>query len=105
MLEILVSPEVLTVGRSPLVTVGYIFQLILSLAIVIGLIFISAKYLLPRLSLPSQGKLIQILDRTGLEPQVSAYIISAYGKSYLIVVSNKSVALIDKISGKLESEI
>jgi len=96
MLEILVSPEVLPVA-SPLVTIGYVFQLIISLAIVIGLIYFSAKYLFPRLQLPSQGKFIQILDRIGLEPQVSAYIISANDKSYLIVVSNKGVTLIDKL--------
>ena len=96
MLVILVSPEVIPTG-SPLVTIGYIFQLILSLAIVIGLIYFSAKYLFPRLQLPSQGKLIQVVDRIGLEPQVSAYIISAYDRSYLIVVSQKGVTLIDKL--------
>jgi flagellar biogenesis protein FliO len=96
MLAILVSPEVMSAG-SPLVTVGYVFQLILSLAIVIGLIYFSAKYLFPRLQLPSQGKLIQVVDRIGLEPQVSAYIISAYDRSYLIVVGQKSVTLIDKL--------
>lgn len=96
MLEILVSPEVLPTG-SPLVTIGYVFQLILSLAIVIGLIYFSAKYLFPKLQLPAQGKLIQLVDRIGLEPQVSAYIISADNKSYLIVVSNKGVTLIDKL--------
>lgn len=96
MLEILVSPEVLPAG-SRLVTVGYIFQLIISLAVVIGLIYFSAKYLFPRLQLPSQGKLIEIVDRIGLEPQVSAYIISANGKSYLIVVGRQGVTLIDKL--------
>jgi flagellar biogenesis protein FliO len=96
MLEILVSPEVTPAG-SPLVTAGYIFQLIISLAIVIGLIYFTAKYLFPKLQLPSQGKSIQILDRIGLEPQVSAYIISAHDKSYFIVVSNKGVTLIDKL--------
>jgi len=96
MLAILVSPEVISTG-SPLVTIGYIFQLILSLAIVIGLIYFSAKYLFPRIQLPSQGKLIQVVDRIGLEPQVSAYIISAYDKSYFIVVGQKSVTLIDKL--------
>lgn len=96
MLAILASPEVMP-AASPLVTIGYIFQLILSLAIVIGLIYFSAKYLFPKLQLPSQGKLIQIVDRIGLEPQVSAYIISANEKSYLIVVSQKCVTLIDKL--------
>jgi flagellar biogenesis protein FliO len=96
MFEILISPEVMPAG-SHLITVGYIFQLIISLAVVIGLIYFSAKYLFPKLQLPSHGQTIQILDRVGIEPQVSAYIISAYDKSYLIVVSNKGVTLLDKL--------
>ncbi|MFH1710272.1 MAG: flagellar biosynthetic protein FliO [bacterium] len=96
MFAILVSPEVLP-KASNLITIGYVFQLILSLAIVIGLIYFSAKYLFPKLQLSSQGKLIQIVDRIGLEPQVSAYIISVHDRSYLIVVGQKGVTLIDKL--------
>jgi flagellar biogenesis protein FliO len=101
MFEILISPEAMPAG-SHLITIGYIFQLIISLAIVIGLIYFSAKYLFPKLQLPSHGQTIQILDKVGLEPQVSAYIISAYDKSYLIVVSNKGATLLDKMDN-LES--
>lgn len=97
MLETLVTPEMITVGASPLVTLGYVAQLLISLAIIIALIYFSAKYLVPRLNLPSAGQMIKIKDRIGIEPQVSAYIISAQEKSYLIVVSNKSVTLIDRL--------
>lgn len=97
MLETLITPEVITVGRSPLITFGYIIQLLVSLAIVVGLIYVAAKYLTPKLSLGSTGQLIKIKDRIFLEPQVSAYIISAQDKNYLIVVSNKGVTLIDKL--------
>jgi flagellar biogenesis protein FliO len=97
MFEILVSPEVLAVTRSPLISLGYIFQLIISFAIVIGLIYFSAKYILPKMQLPAGERTIEITDRIGLEPQVTSYIISAKGKSYLIVVSNKGVTLIDKL--------
>jgi flagellar biogenesis protein FliO len=94
--ELLISPETTAmVGRSPLVTVGYIFQLLISMAIVIGLIYFSAKYVLPKIQLPSTGKMIEIKDRIGLEPQVSAYVISALGKTYLIAVSAKGVTLLD----------
>jgi flagellar biogenesis protein FliO len=97
MLEILISPEVLAASRTPLVSAGYIMQLIISLAIVVGLIYFFARYLLPKLQLPSSGNLIQIKEKIGLEPQVSAYIISVREKSYLVVVSNKGVTLIDKL--------
>ena len=99
MLEILISPETISVGSSPLVTVGYLLQLVVSLGIVVGLIYVSAKFLLPKLQLPSSGSMIQVLDRVGIEPQVSAYVISAYGKTYLVAVSNKNVTLIDKLEG------
>ena len=97
MLEILISPEVVTVTKSPLVTVGYLIQLLVSLAIVIGLIYFAAKYLLPKIQLPSSGSIIKVIDRIGLEPQVSAYIIGVYAKTYLVVISNKNATLIDKI--------
>jgi flagellar biogenesis protein FliO len=96
MLEILVSAESMPAAQ-PLFTIGYIFQLIISLGVVIGLIYFSAKYLFPKLQMPSQGRSIQVLDRVGIEPQVSAYIISAQDKAYFIIVSNKGVTLIDKL--------
>ena len=83
--------------EQPLFTVWYILQLIVSLGIVIGLIYFSAKYLFPKLQIPSSGKSIQILDKIGIEPQVSAYIISAQDKAYFVIVSNKGVTLIDKL--------
>ena len=93
----LVSPEVMTIAKTPLVTFGYVFQLLISLAIVVGLFYFSAKYLLPKLQLPSSAKNIELLDRLGLEPQVSLYTILAHGKKYLIGVSNKVITLIDKL--------
>jgi len=97
MLEVLISPETMPVGSSPLVTAGYIFQLLISLAVVIGLIYFSAKYLFPKLQMPSKGQMIQVLDRVGLEPQVSAYVLTSLGNTYIVLVSNKSATLIDKI--------
>jgi flagellar biogenesis protein FliO len=97
MLELIVSPEAAVIVRSPLITIGYIFQLIVSLSIVIGLIFFSAKYILPKIQLPSHGKMIEIVDRIGLEPQVSVYVIRYMEDRYLLAVSNKNVTLIEKL--------
>jgi flagellar biogenesis protein FliO len=91
------TPEAVATIKSPLLTMGYILQLIISLAIVVGLIYFSMRYVLPKIQLPANGKLIEIVDRIGLEPQVSAYIIATQGRSYLIVVSAKNVTLIDKL--------
>jgi hypothetical protein len=46
--------------------------------------------------------MIQVLDRVGLEPQVSAYVLTSFGNTYLILVSNKSATLIDKIESGIE---
>jgi flagellar biogenesis protein FliO len=83
------------------ITFGYIIQLIFSLAIVFGFIFIGAKYLLPKFSSSTKGRLIQVDDKVVLEPQVTSYIIKVANESWLIVVSNKHVARIDKLEGKI----
>jgi flagellar biogenesis protein FliO len=71
-------------------------QVTLSLAIVLALIYLSAKYLLPRLKLTPKGSNIQVLDRMGLEPQVTLYHIKSDKGEYLVGVSSKNIALIDK---------
>jgi flagellar biogenesis protein FliO len=88
--------EALALQKTPIVTFGYIIQVTLSLAIVLALIYLSAKYLLPRLKLTAKGSNIQVLDRMGLEPQVTLYHVKSDKGEYLIGVSGKSIALIDK---------
>ena len=89
--------EALTLHQTPIVTFGYIIQVLLSLAIVIGFIYVAAKYLLPRLQqIVPKGKLMQVTDRMGLEPQVTVYSLKIESYTYLLAVSNKNVTLIDK---------
>lgn len=82
-----------TLGRTPLVTFGYLVQVFFSLLIVFGLIYLTARYLLPRFQISAKGRLIQVVDRVGLDPQVSAYIIKVGQSSYLVVVSSKGLAI------------
>jgi hypothetical protein len=97
MLELLISPEAtMNIARSPLITVGYIFQLIISLGIVIGLVYFAAKYILPKVQLPSMGKSLEVLERLGLEPAVTAYVIAWNEKKYFVVITNKTATVIDK---------
>ena len=86
-------------ASSSAITFGYIIQLLFSLAVVFGLIYIGSKYFLPKLQMPSKSRQIEVVDRIGLEPQVTSYIIKAQGSSYLIVVSNKNICRIDKLEG------
>lgn len=92
--------EALALQKTPIVTFGYIIQVALSLAIVLALIYICAKYLLPRLKLTPKGTTLEVVDRMGLEPQVTLYRIKAADTEYLIGVGGKSVTLLDKIDLK-----
>ena len=92
--------ESLPLQRTPLVTFGYIIQVALSLAIVLALIYVCAKYILPRMKYSPKGQNIEVLDRFGLEPQVTLYHVKANQEEYLIGVSGKSIALIDKYEKK-----
>ena len=91
------TPEALTLHTSPIITLGYIMQVLLSLAIVVAIIYVSAKFLLPRLKVNSSGKLIQVLDRVMLEPQVSAYILKVGKKAWLVVTSGKRAEKISEV--------
>jgi len=89
--------EALTLQKTPIVTFGYIIQVVFSLAIVLGLIYLTSKYLLPRLQVNPKGKFLEVIDRVGLEPQVSAYVIKVKDQTYVLAVSSKNVELIDKL--------
>jgi hypothetical protein len=68
---------------------------------VIGLIYVTSKYLLPKLQVKTQGKIVEVLERVGLEPQVTAYVLRIKRSCWLVVVSNKQVTKIDKIEEDL----
>ena len=84
-------------SSAPIITVGYIMQVLISLAIVVALIYVSAKFLLPKLKVTTTGKFIEVMDRVFLEPQVTAYILKVRKSAWLVVTSNKQVAKIDKV--------
>lgn len=88
------TPEALVLQSSPIVTVGYVMQTIISLAIVIGLIYVIARFLLPKMRVSGAGRLVQVVDRVLIEPQVAAYIIKVGKRSWLVAASSKNVAKI-----------
>ncbi|MFH1386178.1 MAG: flagellar biosynthetic protein FliO [bacterium] len=91
------TTETLVLQSSPIITTGYIMQVFLSLLIVVALIYVGAKYLLPKFKVDSRSKLIKIVDRVYLEPQVSAYILKVGKKAWLLAVSNKQITKIDQV--------
>jgi hypothetical protein len=91
------SFEALSLNQTPIISFGYVMQVIFSLLVVLGCIYVAARFLLPKLQVKSVGSIIRVEDRIGLEPQVTAYVISAKDKKWLVVVSNKNVAVVDQI--------
>ena len=91
------TPEAIAFQRTPIITFGYIMQVFISVLLVLAIIYLIARYLLPRLKINATGKLIKVLDRVYLEPQISAYILKVGKSAWLVVASSKQVARIDKI--------
>ncbi len=90
------SLEAVSLSTGPVFSLAYIMQILFSLLVVIGFAFIALKYVLPKLKVSSIGKYIKVVDRAFLEPQVTAYMLEAKGKSYLVVAGHKKITLIDK---------
>ncbi|MFC1571477.1 flagellar biosynthetic protein FliO [Candidatus Margulisiibacteriota bacterium] len=95
------TPEALALQRTPIITFGYVMQVFFSLLVVLAFIYLIGRYVLPRLKVASTGKLIKILDRVYLEPQISAYILQVGKSAWLVVTSSKQVTRIDKIDESL----
>lgn len=76
-------------------------QVLISLSIVLAIIYVAAKFLLPRFKITAPGRLIQVLDRVFLEPQISAYVLKVGKKAWLVVTSSKQVEKIDEIGEEL----
>ncbi|MCX5726305.1 MAG: flagellar biosynthetic protein FliO [Candidatus Saganbacteria bacterium] len=83
--------------QAPLTTFGYFFQVFLSLLFVFALIYIFSKYFLPKFKVSGTGRFIEVVERVGLEPGVSSYIIKVREKSWLVLISNKNIQLIERL--------
>ena len=85
------TPEALVLRSSSVITAGEVFKTVFSLVLVVGLIYLIARFLMPRLKVAGSGRLIQVVDRMMIEPQVAAYILKVGKKSWLIVSGGKNV--------------
>ena len=90
--------ESLALQTTPIITFGYIMQVFFSLLIIVALIYFFGRFALPRMKFNTTGKIIKIIDRVYLEPQVSAYILQVGKSQWLVGVSNKQINCIDKLS-------
>lgn len=74
-------------------------QVFFSLLLVLFLIYVSARYLLPRLSpLASNKRYVQIIEKVPLESQVTLYLVKVGSQTWLIGVGHKQVQLISSVS-------
>jgi len=91
------TTEALVLQTSPIITFGYVVQVIISLLIVVTLIYLSARFLLPKLKFGSTGRLVKVVDRVYLEPNVTAYVLKIGKAAWLVMSSNKNITKIDRI--------
>jgi flagellar biogenesis protein FliO len=95
--ESIVSSAELGLKTSPVISFGYVIQLIFSLLIVIGILYAGARFILPRFNLVGEKGLINILDRKFMDAQSTAYILAVGKKKWLIVIAKGQVARIDAL--------
>lgn len=91
------SSEALVLQSTPIITAGYVMQVVLSLLIVIAFIYVIARFVLPRFKITTPGRLIQVADRVYLEPGVTAYILRVGKRSWLVATSSKNIETISEI--------
>jgi len=91
------TPEAIAFKTTPIITFGYVMQVIFSLFLVLAFIYLVSKFVLPRLKAPTSGRLIKVLDRVYLEPQITAYVLSVGKSAWLVVTGGKQVTRIDKL--------
>lgn len=89
--------ESLKLTHTPIVTFSYIMQILFSLLVVLGIFYVASRYVLPKLQFKNKGTELELEDRLGLEPQVSAYVIKRKNKRWLIAVSSKNITVVDKL--------
>jgi flagellar biogenesis protein FliO len=93
-----ITSEAILADRTPLISIGYLMQVFFSLLIVAAFLYLTAKYILPKLQVSaSKGRMIDVIDRIGLEPQVTAYILRVTKRSWLIVSSSKNVQVVSEL--------
>ncbi|PIS29411.1 hypothetical protein COT42_05530 [Candidatus Saganbacteria bacterium CG08_land_8_20_14_0_20_45_16] len=97
------TTEALAFQTAPVVTFGYLAQVVFSLLVVLALIVLAAKYLMPRFKINPSGKTIQIVERVFLEPQVSLCLVKVEGKRWLIGLGNKQLFKIDRLDDEKAS--
>ncbi|MFH1541653.1 MAG: hypothetical protein ABIE84_00995 [bacterium] len=91
------TTEALVLQSTPIITFGYIMQVFFSLLVILALLYITGRYFLPRIKTAGKGKMIEIVDRVYLEPQVYAYVIKVGKDSWFVMSGNKQVTRIDKL--------
>ncbi len=93
-----ITSEAILADRSPIISFGYLMQVFFSLLIVAAFLYLTSKYVLPKLQVAaSKGRMIDVVDRIGLEPQVTAYILRVNKRSWLVVSSSKNVQVVSEL--------
>lgn len=81
-------------------------QTVLALLFVCGIAYVIFRVILPRLSTNFGGNsMIRIVDRTGLEPRKTLYVIEVAGKWLLVSASEDGVQLVSELDPETAREM
>ncbi len=97
------SAEAYSQSGSSAVSFGYIIQLVFSLAVVFGFIYLAAKYFLPKLQPGIKGKYLEVTDKLVIEPSVTAYILKTGKSQHTVIIAGRTATVLGKVEGDLEN--
>ncbi|HEV2861530.1 MAG TPA: flagellar biosynthetic protein FliO [Pyrinomonadaceae bacterium] len=85
--------------------VTMLVETMLALGLVCGLAFLVFRFALPRLStVRSANSMVRVVDRVGLDPRKSLYVVEVAGRWLLIGASEAGVHLVSELDARSAEE-
>jgi flagellar protein FliO/FliZ len=85
--------------------VTMLLETMLALGVVCGLAYLVFRFALPRLSTArSANSMVRVVDRVGLDPRKSLYVVEVAGRWLLIGASEAGVHLVSELDAKSAEE-
>jgi flagellar protein FliO/FliZ len=85
--------------------VTMLLETILALGLVCGLAYLVFRFALPRLNaVRSSNSMVRVVDRVGLDPRKSLYVVEVAGRWFLIGASEAGVHLVSELEAQSAEE-
>lgn len=79
-------------------TISYVFSLLLTFAIVVGLAYFTSKFLSQRLSPTMQSRMVRIHDIAALGPNKSLYLVEIGNRIFLLGVTEHNITYLQEFT-------